>query len=89
MNAPYQRNLAHLATVPGGRRKGANAHLRSQRQKARAFGKEADKLARAFWASHPGFPIPALEERDALCAAHPDFAALCDKLHALARFWGV
>lgn len=89
MHAPYQRSLAHIATVPGGRRKGINTFLRSPRQCRKAFEKEAIALAKAFEASHPGFPKPqTLEEREGLRADHPHFATFCDKLDRLAAMWG-
>jgi hypothetical protein len=44
MNVPYQRKLAHLATVPGGSRQGENVFRRSRRQRRKAFEVELKAL---------------------------------------------
>ena len=44
MNTPYQRNLTHLATVPGGSRQGENVFRRSRRQRRKAFEAELKTL---------------------------------------------
>lgn len=44
MNVPFQRNLAHLATVPGGSRQGENVFRRSRRQRRKAFEAELTTL---------------------------------------------
>ena len=67
MIAPYQRKLAHLATVPGGSRKGENTFRRSRRQRQKAFEEELDALvleaARKYDAKSPDdMPWEAMAE---------------------------
>lgn len=85
---PYARHLAASCT-PGRTKRSAHDFIRSPRQCRRAFDKEARALIRAFEARYPGFPKPqTLEEREELCADHPNFAVFCDKLDRLAAKWG-
>ncbi|MGQ0566724.1 MAG: hypothetical protein ACT4OK_16905 [Gemmobacter sp.] len=52
MHAPYQRNLAHIATAPDSRKRGANTFLRSARQRRLAFEKEMHALVAAAARKH-------------------------------------
>ena len=85
---PYARHLAQ--TSKGGKRvRSENAFCRNDRQRRRAFKKEAGKLIRSFELRFPDFPKPRDgAERDAMCAQHSHFAEFCEKLDTLASRYG-
>lgn len=82
--------LAGIGTMNGGRRKGANAVLRSPRQRRKAYDKEAAQLVVAFRKRHPGVE-PSMNEvvNDSLRKSDPAFDTLCRRMEDLADKWGV
>lgn len=80
--------LAGVASMNGGRRKGANAVLRSPRQKRRAHQQEMQAAIRAFERKRPDIVPPQTDEEiERLRKSDRDFAALCRRMEALAEKW--